>query len=165
MTVAKPWEQSYRWSAAVSQEFFQQGDREAAAGIPVEPFMDRKKSSVEKNTANFIKYATFFIHRNETNERYNLQICRAQVVHAVGDTAAAHCTLGDANGRELGAIQCAHRGGRRPEMKSKRDCMRALDLKYGAHTYTHSCSARARENRAQKTLVNAPRSNEEDDEG
>lgn len=55
-SVAKPWEQSYKWSTAVSAEFFKQGDSEAAAGMPVEPFMDRSKTTVEKNTANFIKF-------------------------------------------------------------------------------------------------------------
>lgn len=54
--VAKDWNVSYRWSQAVSAEFFAQGDREMQSGLACEPFMDRTKSSVEKNTANFIKY-------------------------------------------------------------------------------------------------------------
>lgn len=54
--VAKPWTAAYRWSQAVSAEFFAQGDRETAAGLVCEAFMDRARSSVEKNSANFIKY-------------------------------------------------------------------------------------------------------------
>lgn len=74
--VGKPWDAALRWSTAVSTEFFAQGDRVRNEGQPVEPFMvrlsgffsclvffhharalqDRTKSSVEKNTANFIRF-------------------------------------------------------------------------------------------------------------
>lgn len=54
--VTKPWDLAYRWSTAVTTEFFNQGDREKELGLPVEAFMDRSKSNVEINTANFIKF-------------------------------------------------------------------------------------------------------------
>ena len=43
---AKPRELSLQWSARVMEEFFAQGDRERALGLPISPFMDRTKEPV-----------------------------------------------------------------------------------------------------------------------
>jgi high affinity cGMP-specific 3',5'-cyclic phosphodiesterase 9 len=54
--VAKPWETAYEWSRLVTAEFFDQGDAEKAMQMPVEAYMDRTRSTVEQNTANFITF-------------------------------------------------------------------------------------------------------------
>jgi hypothetical protein len=54
--VAKPWQLAKRWSNAVSDEFFAQGDEESRLNLTPAPFMDRTKSTAAKNTANFIDF-------------------------------------------------------------------------------------------------------------
>ncbi len=54
--VAKPWGIAYEWSKLVTAEFFEQGDAEKEMQMPVEPYMDRTRSTIEKNTANFITF-------------------------------------------------------------------------------------------------------------
>lgn len=38
-----------RWLAGLEEEFFRQGDREKAAGLPVSPLMDRGKQGITKS--------------------------------------------------------------------------------------------------------------------
>lgn len=38
-----------RWLAALEEEFFMQGDREAAAGLPISPLFDRTKQGASKS--------------------------------------------------------------------------------------------------------------------
>jgi hypothetical protein len=54
--VTKEWSIAYKWSTLITTEFFQQGDAEKRLGLPVEAFMDRNRSNVGVNTANFIKF-------------------------------------------------------------------------------------------------------------
>merc|ERR1711991_224794 len=54
--VTKQWPLAYKWSRLITAEFFNQGDEEKLRGLTVEPPMDRSKSNVEINTANFIKF-------------------------------------------------------------------------------------------------------------
>ena len=51
---AKPWRLSVEWSARVMEEFFQQGEKEAELGLPVSPFMDRRKTDIGQCQAGFI---------------------------------------------------------------------------------------------------------------
>lgn len=51
---AKKWDLTQEWAARVMEEFFQQGEEEARAGLPVSPFMDRKKTDIGKCQAGFI---------------------------------------------------------------------------------------------------------------
>eukprot|EP00736_Rhodelphis_marinus_P007250 Rmarinus@m.1843 len=44
------------WSTRVCGEFFMQGDRERALGIPVSPFMDRSKQQVAKSQIGFFDF-------------------------------------------------------------------------------------------------------------
>lgn len=44
------------WAKAVTQEFFAQGDQEAALGLPISPLMDRHKSSLPLSQINFIEF-------------------------------------------------------------------------------------------------------------
>ncbi len=45
-----------RWAARVLEEFFAQGDRERAAGLPVSPMMDRAATSHALSQINFIEF-------------------------------------------------------------------------------------------------------------
>ena len=54
--VAKSWDCSYKWTEFLSKEFFNQGDLEKSKNLDVAPFMDREKSSMFKNTCNFIDF-------------------------------------------------------------------------------------------------------------
>ena len=51
---AKPWSLSVEWSARVMEEFFLQGEKEAELGLPVSPFMDRKKTDIGQCQSGFI---------------------------------------------------------------------------------------------------------------
>eukprot|EP01137_Pigoraptor_chileana_P035487 Opistho-2@29584 len=54
--VARPPELSARWSHAVQEEFFCQGDKEKELGLKVSPFMDRNNPNLPHLQANFIDY-------------------------------------------------------------------------------------------------------------
>jgi len=54
--VAKVWNCSFKWTEFLTREFFNQGDLEKSKNIDVAPFMDREKSSMFKNTCNFIDF-------------------------------------------------------------------------------------------------------------
>jgi hypothetical protein len=41
---------------AVTEEFFAQGDQEAALGLPISPLMDRNNSSLPLSQINFIEF-------------------------------------------------------------------------------------------------------------
>ena len=45
-----------RWARAVTEEFFAQGDQEAALGLPISPLMDRNNSSLPLSQINFIEF-------------------------------------------------------------------------------------------------------------
>ena len=45
-----------RWTAKVLQEFFEQGDKERAKGMPVSPMMDRTTTQTPVSQINFIEY-------------------------------------------------------------------------------------------------------------
>ena len=53
------WQRAFamcRWSVRVLEEFFAQGDRERAAGLPVSPMMDRTSTSHALSQINFIEF-------------------------------------------------------------------------------------------------------------
>ncbi|EPY27618.1 3',5'-cyclic-nucleotide phosphodiesterase [Angomonas deanei] len=45
-----------KWSGKVSDEFYQQGDRERNLGLPCSPFMDRLQPSIAKGQISFMNY-------------------------------------------------------------------------------------------------------------
>ena len=51
---AKKWDLTVEWAARVMEEFFQQGEKEQELGLPVSPFMDRKKTDIGKCQSGFI---------------------------------------------------------------------------------------------------------------
>lgn len=52
----KPWNICAEWCKRLLLEFFNQGDREAEAGLEVGPLHDRKKTSIPKSQVNFINF-------------------------------------------------------------------------------------------------------------
>ncbi len=44
-----------KWVAALEEEFFRQGDRERAAGLPISPLFDRTKPGVTKSQVGFFE--------------------------------------------------------------------------------------------------------------
>ena len=62
--VVKPNELCVKWASRVLEEFFNQGDRERARGLPISPMMDRETTSVGLSQINFIEFviAPLFVH-------------------------------------------------------------------------------------------------------
>jgi len=52
----KPWSICTKWAAGVLDEFFDQGDKERAAGLPVSPMCDRATTSRGLSQINFIEF-------------------------------------------------------------------------------------------------------------
>lgn len=59
---AKPRALYQEWGAAVTEEFFRQGDKERASNLPVSPFMDRHKPAYEKSQSGFIQFIVLPIY-------------------------------------------------------------------------------------------------------
>eukprot|EP00741_Cyanophora_paradoxa_P019347 tig00000215_g18675.t1 len=53
---ARPFELHREWSQRISEEFFAQGDREKAAGMPVSAFMDRETANLPKSQVGFSEF-------------------------------------------------------------------------------------------------------------
>ncbi|XP_071603289.1 dual specificity calcium/calmodulin-dependent 3',5'-cyclic nucleotide phosphodiesterase 1A isoform X1 [Heliangelus exortis] len=53
---AKTWELHYRWTMALMEEFFRQGDKEAALGLQFSPLCDRKSTLVAQSQIGFIDF-------------------------------------------------------------------------------------------------------------
>ncbi|XP_058038129.1 dual specificity calcium/calmodulin-dependent 3',5'-cyclic nucleotide phosphodiesterase 1A-like [Ahaetulla prasina] len=51
---AKPWELHHRWSEALLEEFFEQGDKEAEMGLPISSLCDRKTTNIAESQIGFI---------------------------------------------------------------------------------------------------------------
>uniref|UniRef100_H3A4S4 Phosphodiesterase n=1 Tax=Latimeria chalumnae TaxID=7897 RepID=H3A4S4_LATCH len=52
----KPWKMHSRWTKALMEEFFQQGDREAEMGLPFSPLCDRNSTLVAQSQIGFIDF-------------------------------------------------------------------------------------------------------------
>ncbi|XP_036387265.1 calcium/calmodulin-dependent 3',5'-cyclic nucleotide phosphodiesterase 1B-like [Megalops cyprinoides] len=52
----KPWPLHSRWTKALMEEFFRQGDREAELGLPFSPLCDRKNTLVAQSQIGFIDF-------------------------------------------------------------------------------------------------------------
>uniref|UniRef100_A0A9L0S5G8 Phosphodiesterase n=1 Tax=Equus caballus TaxID=9796 RepID=A0A9L0S5G8_HORSE len=53
---AKSWQLHYRWTMALMEEFFLQGDKEAELGLPFSPLCDRKSTMVAQSQIGFIDF-------------------------------------------------------------------------------------------------------------
>mmetsp|Transcript_19709 Transcript_19709/g.32305 ORF Transcript_19709/g.32305 Transcript_19709/m.32305 type:complete len:610 (+) Transcript_19709:82-1911(+) len=56
---AKPKEMSRRWTDLIMKEFYTQGDKERALGLPISPFCDRNTSTVAECQHGFIEYIVY----------------------------------------------------------------------------------------------------------
>lgn len=53
---AKSWKLHYRWTQALMEEFFRQGDKEAELGLPFSPLCDRKATMIAQSQIGFIDF-------------------------------------------------------------------------------------------------------------
>ncbi|KAJ8349592.1 hypothetical protein SKAU_G00247220 [Synaphobranchus kaupii] len=53
---AKSWDLHYHWTCALMEEFFRQGDTEAALGLPFSPLCDRKATMIAQSQIGFIDF-------------------------------------------------------------------------------------------------------------
>ncbi|XP_062819327.1 dual specificity calcium/calmodulin-dependent 3',5'-cyclic nucleotide phosphodiesterase 1A isoform X3 [Anolis carolinensis] len=53
---SKTWNLHFRWTKALMEEFFQQGDKEAELGLPFSPLCDRKSTMVAQSQIGFIDF-------------------------------------------------------------------------------------------------------------
>ncbi|KAM6178015.1 dual specificity calcium/calmodulin-dependent 3',5'-cyclic nucleotide phosphodiesterase 1A isoform 2-T2 [Rhynchocyon petersi] len=53
---AKCWKLHHRWTMALMEEFFRQGDKEAELGLPFSPLCDRKSTMVAQSQIGFIDF-------------------------------------------------------------------------------------------------------------
>ncbi|KAM4626833.1 dual specificity calcium/calmodulin-dependent 3',5'-cyclic nucleotide phosphodiesterase 1A-like isoform 2-T2 [Discoglossus pictus] len=53
---SKSWDMHQRWTNLLMEEFFQQGDKEAALGLPFSPLCDRKATMVAQSQIGFIDF-------------------------------------------------------------------------------------------------------------
>ncbi|XP_071072334.1 dual specificity calcium/calmodulin-dependent 3',5'-cyclic nucleotide phosphodiesterase 1A isoform X4 [Dasypus novemcinctus] len=53
---AKYWNLHHRWTMALMEEFFRQGDKEAELGLPFSPLCDRKSTMVAQSQIGFIDF-------------------------------------------------------------------------------------------------------------
>ncbi|XP_061543638.1 dual specificity calcium/calmodulin-dependent 3',5'-cyclic nucleotide phosphodiesterase 1B-like isoform X1 [Phycodurus eques] len=56
---SKPWSLHSRWTKALMEEFFRQGDREAELGLPFSPLCDRKSTLVAESQIGFIDFIVY----------------------------------------------------------------------------------------------------------
>ncbi|XP_036957115.1 calcium/calmodulin-dependent 3',5'-cyclic nucleotide phosphodiesterase 1B-like isoform X1 [Acanthopagrus latus] len=56
---SKPWALHSRWTKALMEEFFRQGDREAELGLPFSPLCDRKSTLVAESQIGFIDFIVY----------------------------------------------------------------------------------------------------------
>uniref|UniRef100_A0A8C6T816 Phosphodiesterase n=1 Tax=Neogobius melanostomus TaxID=47308 RepID=A0A8C6T816_9GOBI len=56
---SKPWALHSRWTKALMEEFFRQGDREAELGLPFSPLCDRKTTLVADSQIGFIDFIVY----------------------------------------------------------------------------------------------------------
>ncbi|CAB1347154.1 unnamed protein product, partial [Coregonus sp. 'balchen'] len=53
---AKAWKLHYRWTQALMEEFFRQGDKEVELGLPFSPLCDRKTTMIAQSQIGFIDF-------------------------------------------------------------------------------------------------------------
>ncbi|XP_061089789.1 dual specificity calcium/calmodulin-dependent 3',5'-cyclic nucleotide phosphodiesterase 1A-like isoform X2 [Conger conger] len=53
---AKTWPLHFRWTQALMEEFFRQGDKEAELGLPFSPLCDRKATMIAQSQIGFIDF-------------------------------------------------------------------------------------------------------------
>ncbi|CAB1328738.1 unnamed protein product, partial [Coregonus sp. 'balchen'] len=53
---AKAWKLHYRWTQALMEEFFRQGDKEVELGLPFSPLCDRKATMIAQSQIGFIDF-------------------------------------------------------------------------------------------------------------
>jgi len=76
---AKMQDTMLKWTNAITEEFFRQGDSERELGLPVSPMMDRSKPNVEKSQVGFIDVIVGPLFRCFQTLVPEVQICLDQL--------------------------------------------------------------------------------------
>lgn len=72
------------WMNRIVEEFFRQGDRERALGLPISPFMDRETPKIPKSQVNFIEFICAPVYQavgEQLNRMDIYQICQSNLAH------------------------------------------------------------------------------------
>ncbi|XP_010214002.1 PREDICTED: calcium/calmodulin-dependent 3',5'-cyclic nucleotide phosphodiesterase 1A [Tinamus guttatus] len=112
---AKSWKLHYRWTMALMEEFFRQGDKEAALGLPFSPLCDRKSTLVAQSQIGFIDFIVEPTFSLLTDSMEKI------VIPLIGETSKSESpAFGTPSQNSLGAVSNAE-AQRRPGFKSASD--------------------------------------------
>ncbi|XP_074857848.1 dual specificity calcium/calmodulin-dependent 3',5'-cyclic nucleotide phosphodiesterase 1A [Carettochelys insculpta] len=109
---AKCWELHYRWTTALMEEFFRQGDKEAALGLPFSPLCDRKSTMVAQSQIGFIDFIV------EPTFSLLMDSMEKIIIPLIEETSKSESSaFGTPSQHSLGAVSNAD-AQRRPSVKS-----------------------------------------------
>ncbi|XP_062434421.1 dual specificity calcium/calmodulin-dependent 3',5'-cyclic nucleotide phosphodiesterase 1A isoform X1 [Rhea pennata] len=112
---AKSWKLHYRWTMALMEEFFRQGDKEAALGLPFSPLCDRKSTLVAQSQIGFIDFIVEPTFSLLTDSMEKI------VIPLIGEASKSESpAFGTPSQNSLGAVSNAE-AQRRPGFKSTSD--------------------------------------------
>ncbi|XP_068263329.1 dual specificity calcium/calmodulin-dependent 3',5'-cyclic nucleotide phosphodiesterase 1A isoform X1 [Nyctibius grandis] len=112
---AKSWELHYRWTTALMEEFFRQGDKEAALGLQFSPLCDRKSTLVAQSQIGFIDFIVEPTFSLLTDSMEKI------VMPLIGEASKSESpAFGTPSQNSLGAVSNAE-AQRRPSFKSTSD--------------------------------------------
>ncbi|XP_040459733.1 dual specificity calcium/calmodulin-dependent 3',5'-cyclic nucleotide phosphodiesterase 1A isoform X4 [Falco biarmicus] len=112
---AKSWELHYRWTMALMEEFFRQGDKEAALGLQFSPLCDRKSTLVAQSQIGFIDFIVEPTFSLLTDSMEKIVMPLIEEASKSGSPA-----FGTPSQNSLGAVNNAE-AQRRPSFKSASD--------------------------------------------
>ncbi|KAI1899498.1 hypothetical protein AGOR_G00062420 [Albula goreensis] len=132
---AKSWSLHYRWTRALMEEFFRQGDKEAALGLPFSPLCDRKATMIAQSQIGFIDFIvepTFSVMIDSMEKIISPLVEEAM---KTGDTAIRRSSLtGGGSGTVVESVQRhSGRGATDDQGTSSDYSLAAINLKQVRH--------------------------------
>nr|XP_023657623.1 calcium/calmodulin-dependent 3',5'-cyclic nucleotide phosphodiesterase 1A isoform X1 [Paramormyrops kingsleyae] len=133
---AKAWELHYRWTQALMEEFFRQGDKEAELGLPFSPLCDRKATMIAQSQIGFIDFIvepTFSVLIDSTEKIITPLIEEALRTADSGDQRSS--LSGGSMGTVVESVQRhSDRGSSADQGASIDYSLAGIDLKHVRHT-------------------------------
>ncbi|XP_018584471.1 calcium/calmodulin-dependent 3',5'-cyclic nucleotide phosphodiesterase 1A isoform X4 [Scleropages formosus] len=133
---AKSWDLHFRWTQALMEEFFRQGDKEAELGLPFSPLCDRKATMIAQSQIGFIDFIvepTFSVLIDSTEK-----IISPLIEEAIksGDSGVRRSSLtGGGLGTVVESVQRhSDRGSTADQGTSIDYSLAAINLKHVRHT-------------------------------
>ncbi|XP_073710784.1 dual specificity calcium/calmodulin-dependent 3',5'-cyclic nucleotide phosphodiesterase 1A isoform X3 [Misgurnus anguillicaudatus] len=114
---AKGWKMHYRWTQALMEEFFRQGDKEAELGLPFSPLCDRKATMIAQSQIGFIDFIvepTFSVLIDTTEKIINPLIeeaIKSGGVHRLSSTGQGSAAVVESVQRHSGRGSNDEQGG------------------------------------------------------